>query len=75
MEKLNAEILKIHEEVSFLSTYMDHEFPVRSIQIANYIRQVQQAKDSQQVRETPPPPTLMRRLQGRCAWWWSSPFC
>ncbi|XP_036042283.1 uncharacterized protein C20orf96 homolog isoform X6 [Onychomys torridus] len=48
VEQLNAEILKIHEEVNFLSTYMDHEYPVRSVQIANYIRQVQQAKDSQQ---------------------------
>ncbi|XP_037061193.1 uncharacterized protein C20orf96 homolog isoform X3 [Peromyscus leucopus] len=48
VDQLNAEILKIHEEVNFLSTYMDHEYPVRSVQIANYIRQVQQAKDSQQ---------------------------
>ncbi|XP_026643018.1 uncharacterized protein C20orf96 homolog isoform X2 [Microtus ochrogaster] len=48
VEQLHAEILKAHEEVSFLSTYMDHEYPVRSVQIANHIRQVQQAKDSQQ---------------------------
>ncbi|XP_075818623.1 uncharacterized protein C20orf96 homolog isoform X2 [Microtus pennsylvanicus] len=48
VEKLHAEILKAHEEVSFLSTYMDHEYPVKSVQIANRIRQVQQAKDSQQ---------------------------
>ncbi|KAL1786564.1 hypothetical protein HispidOSU_021564 [Sigmodon hispidus] len=48
VEQLNAEILKAHEEVSFLSTYMDHEYPVRLVQIANHIRQVQQAKDSQQ---------------------------
>ncbi|XP_050007292.1 uncharacterized protein C20orf96 homolog isoform X2 [Alexandromys fortis] len=48
VEQLHAEILKAHEEVSFLSTYMDHEYSVRSVQIANHIRQVQQAKDSQQ---------------------------
>ncbi|CAH6777095.1 6820408C15Rik [Phodopus roborovskii] len=48
VDQLNAEILKAHEEVNFLSTYMDHEYPVRSVQIANHIRQVQQAKDSQQ---------------------------
>nr|XP_048301558.1 uncharacterized protein C20orf96 homolog isoform X2 [Myodes glareolus] len=48
VEQLNAEILKAQEEVSFLSTYMDHEYPVRSVQIANHIRLVQQAKNSQQ---------------------------
>ncbi|XP_041526796.1 uncharacterized protein C20orf96 homolog isoform X2 [Microtus oregoni] len=48
VEQLHAEILKAREEVSFLSTYMDHEYPVRSVQIANHIRQVQQAKDRQQ---------------------------
>lgn len=48
LEQLNAEIQKAHEEVSFLSTYMDHEYPVRLVQIANHKRQVQQAKDSQQ---------------------------
>ncbi|CAO2578313.1 Uncharacterized protein C20orf96 [Lemmus lemmus] len=48
VKELNAEILRAHEEVSFLSTYMDHEYPVRSVQIANHIRQVQQAKASQQ---------------------------
>uniref|UniRef100_A0A8C2LI58 RIKEN cDNA 6820408C15 gene n=1 Tax=Cricetulus griseus TaxID=10029 RepID=A0A8C2LI58_CRIGR len=48
LKQLNAEILKAQEEVSFLSTYMDHEYPVRSVQIANQIRQVQQAKDRQQ---------------------------
>ncbi|XP_071067727.1 uncharacterized protein C20orf96 homolog isoform X3 [Dasypus novemcinctus] len=48
VEQLNAKIKKIHEEVSFLSTYMDHEYPVRSVQIANLARQLQQLKDSQQ---------------------------
>ncbi|XP_051000771.1 uncharacterized protein C20orf96 homolog [Acomys russatus] len=48
VDQLNAEILKTQEEVNFLSTYMDHEYPVRSVQIANCIRQVQQAKDRQQ---------------------------
>ncbi|XP_008852386.1 uncharacterized protein C20orf96-like, partial [Nannospalax galili] len=48
VEQLNAEIQKIQEEVNFLSTYMDHEYPVRSVQIANHMSQVQQAKDCQQ---------------------------
>lgn len=48
VEQLNAEIQKAQEEVSFLSTYMDHEYPVRLVQIANCIRQVEQAKNRQQ---------------------------
>ncbi|XP_006154759.1 uncharacterized protein C20orf96 homolog isoform X4 [Tupaia chinensis] len=48
VEQLNATIKKTHEEVSFLSTYMDHEYPVKSVQIANLGRQLQQLKDSQQ---------------------------
>ncbi|XP_076786099.1 uncharacterized protein C20orf96 homolog [Arvicanthis niloticus] len=48
VDQLNAEIQKDSEEVNFLSTYMDHEYPIRLVQIANHVRQVQQAKDSQQ---------------------------
>ncbi|XP_044774972.1 uncharacterized protein C20orf96 homolog [Neomonachus schauinslandi] len=48
VEQLNAKIEKTYKEVSFLSTYMDHEYPVRSVQIANLVRQLQQIKDSQQ---------------------------
>uniref|UniRef100_A0A3Q2LEA7 Chromosome 22 C20orf96 homolog n=1 Tax=Equus caballus TaxID=9796 RepID=A0A3Q2LEA7_HORSE len=48
VEQLNARIHKTKEEVSFLSTYMDHEYPVRSVQIASLARQLQQVKDSQQ---------------------------
>ncbi|XP_023598164.1 uncharacterized protein C20orf96 homolog [Trichechus manatus latirostris] len=48
VEQLNAKIKKIHEEVNFLSTYMDHEYPVRLVQIANLLRQVQQMRDRQQ---------------------------
>lgn len=51
MEQLNSEIRKANEEVNLLSTYMDHEYPIRLVQIANHVRLVQQAKDSQQVRE------------------------
>lgn len=51
MDRLNSEIQKASQEVTFLSTYMDHEYPIRLVQIANHERQVQQAKDSQQVRE------------------------
>nr|KAF6421824.1 hypothetical protein HJG63_001819 [Rousettus aegyptiacus] len=45
---LNAKIKKTHEEVSFLSTYMDHEYPVKSVQIASLVRQLRHVKDSQQ---------------------------
>ncbi|XP_008585920.1 PREDICTED: uncharacterized protein C20orf96 homolog isoform X1 [Galeopterus variegatus] len=48
VEQLNARIQKTHEEVNFLSTYMDHEYPVKSVQIASLMRQLQQVKDSQQ---------------------------
>ncbi|XP_058431438.1 uncharacterized protein C20orf96 homolog isoform X3 [Marmota monax] len=48
VEQLNAKVEKTQEEVNFLSTYMDHEYPVRSVQIANLARQLQQAKDDQQ---------------------------
>lgn len=49
LEQLNAKIRKTHEEVSFLSTYMDHDYPVKLVQIADLVRQLQQVKDSQQV--------------------------
>ncbi|XP_049725431.1 uncharacterized protein C20orf96 homolog isoform X1 [Elephas maximus indicus] len=48
VEQLDAKIKKIHEEVNFLSTYMDHEYPVRLVQIANLLRQLQQTRDRQQ---------------------------
>ncbi|XP_017521276.1 uncharacterized protein C20orf96 homolog isoform X2 [Manis javanica] len=48
VEQLNAKIEKTQEEVRFLSTYMDHEYPVKSVQIANLLRQLQQIKDNQQ---------------------------
>lgn len=51
LEQLNAKIKKTHAEVSFLSTYMDHEYPVKLVQIANLVRQLQQVKDGQQVGE------------------------
>lgn len=47
-EQLNTRIKNTQELVSFLSTYMDHEYPARSVQIASLVRQLQQAKDSQQ---------------------------
>lgn len=52
VDQLNSEIQKASEEVNFLDTYMDHEYPVKLVQIASHIRQVQQAKDNQQVRES-----------------------
>ncbi|XP_022350224.1 uncharacterized protein C20orf96 homolog [Enhydra lutris kenyoni] len=48
VEQLNAKIEKTSKEVSFLSTYMDHEYPVKSVQIASLVRQLQQIKDNQQ---------------------------
>ncbi|KAG8524148.1 putative protein C20orf96, partial [Galemys pyrenaicus] len=48
LEQLEARIQKTQEEVNFLSTYMDHEYPVKSVQIATLMRQLQQMKDSQQ---------------------------
>ncbi|XP_044118292.1 uncharacterized protein C20orf96 homolog isoform X3 [Neovison vison] len=48
VEQLNAKIEKTYKEVSFLSTYMDHEYPVKLVQIASLVRQVQQIKDNQQ---------------------------
>ncbi|GAB5569321.1 uncharacterized protein C20orf96 homolog isoform X1 [Prionailurus iriomotensis] len=48
VEQLNATIEKTQKEVNFLSTYMDREYPVKSVQIANLVRQLQQIKDSQQ---------------------------
>ncbi|KAK2494907.1 hypothetical protein MC885_000279 [Smutsia gigantea] len=48
VEQLNAKIEETQEEVGFLSTYMDHEYPVKSVQIANLLCQLQQIKDSQQ---------------------------
>ncbi|XP_013015485.1 uncharacterized protein C20orf96 homolog isoform X4 [Cavia porcellus] len=47
-EQLNTRIKNTQELVSFLSTYMDHEYPVRSVQISNLVRQLQQVKDDQQ---------------------------
>uniref|UniRef100_A0A8C0WJF1 Uncharacterized protein n=1 Tax=Castor canadensis TaxID=51338 RepID=A0A8C0WJF1_CASCN len=47
LEQLHAENKMTHEEARFLSTYMDHEYPVKSVQIASHMRQLQQAKDDQ----------------------------
>ncbi|XP_012892599.1 PREDICTED: uncharacterized protein C20orf96-like, partial [Dipodomys ordii] len=48
VQKLNEEISATQQEVTFLSTYMDHEYSVKSVQIANHTRQLQQVKDKQQ---------------------------
>ncbi|XP_054430138.1 uncharacterized protein C20orf96 homolog [Pteronotus mesoamericanus] len=48
VEQLNTRIKKTQEEVNFLSTYMDHEYPVKSVHIDNLVRQLQQVKDNQQ---------------------------
>ncbi|KAK1337363.1 hypothetical protein QTO34_001989 [Cnephaeus nilssonii] len=49
VEQLNDKIKMIQEEVNFLSTYMDHEYPVKVVQIANLVHQLEQVKDNQQV--------------------------
>ncbi|XP_023610267.1 uncharacterized protein C20orf96 homolog isoform X2 [Myotis lucifugus] len=48
VEQLNDKIKKTQEEVNFLSTYMDHEYPVKLVQIANLLHQLEQVKDNQQ---------------------------
>ncbi|XP_058535524.1 uncharacterized protein C20orf96 homolog isoform X2 [Ochotona princeps] len=45
---LDAQNWKIQDQVHFLSTYMDHEYPVKLVQIAGLGRQLQQAKEHQQ---------------------------
>ncbi|XP_057558773.1 uncharacterized protein C20orf96 homolog isoform X2 [Hippopotamus amphibius kiboko] len=42
VEQLDAKIEKVHEKVSFVSTYKDHEYPIKSVQVANLVRQLQQ---------------------------------
>lgn len=73
VEQLNATIEKTQKEVNFLSTYMDREYPVKSVQIANLVRQLQQIKDSQQVGG----PLAPLRHTGPY-WrqgWWPTPSC
>ncbi|KAK2109764.1 hypothetical protein P7K49_009510 [Saguinus oedipus] len=48
VEQLNTKIDKTQEDVKFLSTYMDHEYSIKSVQIATLVRQLQEVKDSQQ---------------------------
>ncbi|XP_021110586.1 uncharacterized protein C20orf96 homolog isoform X3 [Heterocephalus glaber] len=47
-EQLNTRIKNMQELVSFLSTYMEHKYSLRSVQIASLVCQLQQVKDSQQ---------------------------
>ena len=51
VEQLVAQIEKVREQVSFMSTYKDHEYPIKLVQVANLMRQLQQVKDSQLVGE------------------------
>ena len=51
VEQLDAKIEKVHKKVSFVSTYKDREYAIKSVQVANLVRQLQQVKDSQQVGE------------------------
>nr|XP_045012696.1 uncharacterized protein C20orf96 homolog isoform X3 [Jaculus jaculus] len=74
VDQMNAEIHQAHEEVGFLSTYMDHEYPVRSVRIASHKRQLQQAKDSQQKTQQPHEEMLLMKTRGsqqvrRCMVW------
>lgn len=57
MGQLQAKIQKMHEQVNFLSTYIDHEYPVKAIQIATMGRQLQQLKDNQRVGGSRPHPS------------------
>lgn len=71
MEQLNAKIEKVHEKVSFVSTYKDHEYPIKSVQVASLVRQLQQTKDSQQVGEPLAQPHGPLGGQGQ----WPTPSC
>ena len=51
VEQLDAQIEKVREQVSFVSTYKDHEYPIKLVQVGNLVRQLQQVKDSQLVGE------------------------
>ncbi|XP_051835413.1 uncharacterized protein C20orf96 homolog isoform X2 [Antechinus flavipes] len=48
LTKLKGKINNAQEELNFLSTYMDHEYPIKSLEIADLMRQVQGVKDSGQ---------------------------
>ncbi|XP_007474540.2 uncharacterized protein C20orf96 homolog isoform X2 [Monodelphis domestica] len=48
MTKVKAKIHKTKEELNFLSTYMDQEYPIKSVQIENLMRQIQDVKDNNQ---------------------------
>ena len=39
VEQLDAQIKKVREQVSFVSTYKDHEYPIKLVQVANLVRQ------------------------------------
>uniref|UniRef100_A0A5F9DE11 Chromosome 20 open reading frame 96 n=1 Tax=Oryctolagus cuniculus TaxID=9986 RepID=A0A5F9DE11_RABIT len=52
VQHLEAQNKKTQDQVNFLSTYMDHEYPVKLVQLASLGRQVQQAKDRQQAQIT-----------------------
>ena len=72
VEQLNAKIKKTQEEVNFLSTYMDHEYPVKVVHIDNLVHQLQQVKDNQQVCESLVLPCWTGGRQGwwpTCSWW------
>ncbi|XP_072487766.1 uncharacterized protein C20orf96 homolog isoform X2 [Notamacropus eugenii] len=46
LTKVKKKIRKAQDELNFLTTYMDHEYPVKSVQIANLMRQIQDVKDN-----------------------------
>ncbi|XP_074148918.1 uncharacterized protein C20orf96 homolog [Sminthopsis crassicaudata] len=48
LTKLKTKINNAQEELNFLSSYMDHEYPIKTLEIADLMRQVQAVKDSSQ---------------------------
>ncbi|XP_044540835.1 uncharacterized protein C20orf96-like, partial [Gracilinanus agilis] len=48
MTKVKTRIQKTKEELNFLSTYMDQEYPIKSVQIEELMRQIQAVKDNNQ---------------------------
>ncbi|XP_027723796.1 uncharacterized protein C20orf96 homolog [Vombatus ursinus] len=46
LTKVKTNIRKAQDELNFLTTYMDQEYPVKSVQIADLMRQIQEMKNS-----------------------------
>lgn len=48
---MNSKVQSVQDELNILRTYMDKEFPVRAVQIANLLRAIRSLSEEQQVWE------------------------